>query len=281
VVIPPSISMILYAMVSNDPLEALFLTGFIPGLLIMVFMSLYAYFFCKHRDMATLPRPNFKELLATLRESFWALMLPVLIFGGIYSGYFTANEAAVVACVYAFIVEIFIHRDLKLREIKNVVVSSAITSSTLLVIVAGASVFGEYLTFEQIPGQIANAVVQNIQTPWVFLLSVNILLLIIGMFMDIISATLILTPIFLPLLSRFGIDTMHFGLLMTLNLGIGYCTPPLGVSLYISGAVADRDLIYVSKAVIPFLLIQVAILLVMTYWPDLVLFLPRWVYPSP
>ena len=121
----------------------------------------------------------------------------------------------------------------------------------------------------------------NIQTTWVFLLAVNVLLLIIGMFMDIISATLILTPIFLPLLSRFGIDTMHFGLLMTLNLGIGYCTPPLGVSLYISGAVADRNLIYVSKAVIPFLFIQVAILMLLTYWPDLVLFLPKLVYPTP
>ena len=279
VIIPPSISMILYAMVTNDPLEALFLTGFVPGFLIMFFMSLYAYFFCKRRDTITMPKPSLQEVFATLRESFWALMLPVLIFGGIYSGYFTANEAAVVACFYAFIVELFIHRDLKLREVKGVVISSAITSSTLLVIVAGASVFGEYLTFEQIPGQIANVVVENIQTPWIFLLSVNILLLIIGMFMDIISATLILTPIFLPLLSRFGIDTMHFGLLMTLNLGIGYCTPPLGVSLYISGAVADRDLIYVSKAVMPFLLIQVAILMLLTFWPDLVLFLPHWVYP--
>ncbi len=281
IIIPPSISMILYAMVSNDPLEALFLTGFVPGLLIIIFMSLYAYFFCKRLGTKTMQRPSLGELLSTLRESFWALMLPVLIFGGIYSGYFTANEAAVVACFYAFVVEICIHRDLKLRDVKEVVVSSAITSATLLVIVAGASVFGEYLTFEQIPGQIANAVVDNIRTPWVFLLAVNILLLIIGMFMDIISATLILTPIFLPLLSRFGIDTMHFGLLMTLNLGIGYCTPPLGVSLYISGAVADRDLIYVSKAVIPFLLIQVAILMLLTFWPDLVLFLPRWVYPSP
>lgn len=280
VIIPPSISMILYAMVTNDPLEALFLTGFVPGILIMFFMSLYAYFFCKRRDALTMPKPSLQEVLSTLRESFWALMLPVLIFGGIYSGYFTANEAAVVACFYAFIVELFIHRDLNLRDIKGVVISSAITSSTLLVIVAGASVFGEYLTFEQIPGQIANAVVANIQTPWVFLLSVNVLLLIIGMFMDIISATLILTPIFLPLLSRFGIDSMHFGLLMTLNLGIGYCTPPLGVSLYISGAVADRDLIYVSKAVLPFLLIQIAILMLLTFWPDLVLFLPNWVYPS-
>jgi len=278
VVIPPSISMILYAMVSNDPLEALFLTGFVPGVMIMIAMSLYAYFVCKKKGLKTTHRPSLKEALAVIRESIWALFLPLLIFGGIYSGMFTANEAAVVACFYAFFVEICIHRDMKLLDVKRVVVSSAVTSATLLIIVAGASVFGEYLTFEQIPNKIATAVVSSISSPWVFLLAVNILLLIIGMFMDIISATLILTPIFLPLLSKFGINTMHFGLLMTINLGIGYCTPPLGVSLYISGATVNRDLIYVSKAVLPFLLIQVAILMVLTFWPDLVLFLPRWVY---
>jgi len=278
IIIPPSISMILYAMVTNDQLEALFLTGFIPGVLIIIGMSIYAYIFCKRRNLPTQPRPTVKELFATLRESAWALFLPVLIFGGIYSGLFTANEAAVVACFYAFCVEIFIHKDMKLGDVKKVIVSSAVTSATLLVIVAGASVFGEYLTFEQVPNKIANAVVASIHSPWVFLLAVNILLLIIGMFMDIISATLILTPIFLPLLSKFDINTMHFGLLMTINLGIGYCTPPLGVSLYISGATVDRDLLYVSRAVIPFLLIQTAILLLLTYWPDLVLFLPRLVY---
>jgi len=278
VIIPPSIAMILYAMVTNDPLEALFLTGFIPGAMIMLAMSLYAYLVCKKQGFKTMPRPSFADLKAVLRESAWALFLPVLIFGGIYSGLFTANEAAVVACFYAFFVEICIHRDMRLGDVKRVVVSSAVTSATLLVIVAGASVFGEYLTFEQIPDKIATAVVDNIRSPWVFLLAVNILLLLIGMFMDIISATLILTPIFLPLLSKFGIDTMHFGLLMTINLGIGYCTPPLGVSLYISGAAADRDLLYVSRAVLPFLLIQIAILMVLTYWPDLVLLLPRLVY---
>ncbi|MCP3895882.1 MAG: TRAP transporter large permease subunit, partial [Bacteroides sp.] len=131
---------------------------------------------------------------------------------------------------------------------------------------------------EQIPNKIATVVVDNISSPWVFLISVNVLLLIIGMFMDIISATLILTPIFLPLLSKFGIDTMHFGLLMTINLGIGYCTPPLGVSLYITGATVDRNLLFVSKAVMPFLLIQLVILLILTFWPDLVLLLPRLVY---
>lgn len=278
VIIPPSISMILYAMVSNDQLEALFLTGFIPGMMIMAAMSVYAYYFCRKMGMTRRPRPSGKEILAVVAESAWALFLPVLIFGGIYSGLFTANEAAVVACFYAFFVEIFIHKDMKLREVKKVIVSSAVTSATLLVIVAGASVFGEYLTFEQIPGKIATVVVDSISSPWVFLLAVNILLLFIGMFMDIISATLILTPIFLPLLSKFGIDTMHFGLLMTINLGIGYCTPPLGVSLYISGATVDRNLVYVSKAVMPFLVIQTAILMVLTYWPDLVLLLPRLVY---
>jgi C4-dicarboxylate transporter DctM subunit len=280
IVIPPSISMILYAMVTNDPLEALFLTGFVPGALIIVAMSVYAYFYCKRRNFEVLPKPTLKQLLATLRESMWALLLPVLIFGGIYSGIFTANEAAVVACFYAFFVELFIHKDMQFKDVKKVVVASAVTSASLLVIVAGASVFGEFLTFERIPDILANAVVANIQSPWVFLLVVNLLLLVVGMFMDIISATLILTPIFLPLLHKFGIDTMHFGLLMTINLGIGYCTPPLGVSLYISGAVADRDLLYVTKAVLPTLLIQTAILFLLTYWPDLVLWLPRLVYPD-
>ena len=278
IIIPPSISMILYAMVSNDPIEALFLTGFIPGIMIMVAMSVYAFFYCKRKNYPTLARPNFREVVSVVKESIWALCLPVLIFGGIYSGLFTANEAAVVACFYAFFVEVFIHKDMRFQDIKKVIVTSSVTSASLLVIVAGASVFGEFLTFEQIPNKIATAVIDQISSPWVFLLAVNIMLLVVGMFMDIISATLILTPIFLPLLASFHINTMHFGLLMTINLGIGYCTPPLGVSLYISGAAVDRNLLYVSKAVLPFLYIQVAILLILTYWADLVLFLPRLVY---
>jgi C4-dicarboxylate transporter DctM subunit len=278
IIIPPSISMILYAMVTNDSIEALFLTGYIPGILIIVCMSLYSWFVCRRQGLKTMPRPTLREVISTLRESVWALLLPVVICGGIYSGFFTANEAAVVACFYAFFVEICIHKDMKLRDVKKVIVSSAVTSATLLVIVAGASVFGEYLTFAQVPDKVANAVVESISSPWAFLLAVNLLLLVVGMFMDIISATLILTPIFLPLLHKFGINTMHFGLLMTVNLGIGYCTPPLGVSLYIAGAVVDRNLLFVSRAVVPFLLIQTALLLLYTYWPDLVLWLPRLVY---
>jgi C4-dicarboxylate transporter DctM subunit len=278
IIIPPSISMILYAMVTNDSIEALFLTGYIPGILIILCMSLYCWYACRRQGMQTLPRPTLAETLAVLRESFWALMLPVLISVGIYSGIFTANEAAVTACFYAFFVEICIHKDMRFAQVKQVIVSSAVTSAALLVIVAGASVFGEYLTFAQVPDKVANAVVESITSPWMFLLAVNGLLLIVGMFMDIISATLILTPIFLPLLHQYGISTLHFGLLMTVNLGIGYCTPPLGVSLYIAQAVVDRDILYITRAVMPFLLIQVALLMLYTYWPDLVLFLPNLLY---
>jgi C4-dicarboxylate transporter DctM subunit len=276
VIIPPSIGMILYSMISNVSLEGLFLTGFVPGVLIMFGVCLYTYVvFRKKTEIVRMPVPTLKEAVATIKEGFWSLMLPVIIFGGIFSGAFTANEAAVVACVYAFIVELLIHRTLKFKDVKKITVSSAVTSATLLIIVAGATCFGRLLTLENIPGSITEAVLSTIQSPIVFLLAMNILLLVVGMFMDIISATMILGPVFLPMLDPFGINWMHFGLIMTVNLAIGYCTPPMGVSLYITGAMANRDLIYVSKAVLPFIGIQLTVLLIMTYFPNLVLWLPK------
>lgn len=275
VIIPPSIGMILYCMISNVSLEGLFLTGFVPGLLIILMTCLYSYFYYRKRtDFVRMPVPDFKQVISTLKEGFWALMLPVIIFGGIFSGAFTANEAAVVACVFAFVVELFIHKSIKFRDVKRITVSSAVTSATLLIIVAGATCFGRYLTLEDIPGKITEVVLSSIQSPILFLAALNILLLIVGMFMDIISATLILGPVFLPMLAAFDINPMHFGLILTVNLAIGYCTPPMGVSLYITGSIANRDLVYVSKAVMPFLAIQIFVLILMTYWPELVLWLP-------
>jgi C4-dicarboxylate transporter DctM subunit len=276
VIIPPSIGMILYSMISNVSLEGLFLTGFLPGVLIMFGACLYTYFvFRKKKDIVRKPIPKPMEVLAVLKEGFWSLMLPVIIFGGIFSGAFTANEAAVVACVYAFIVELFIHRSIKFMDVKKITVSSAVTSATLLIIVAGATCFGRLLTLEDIPGKITEAVLSAIQSPVIFLLAMNILLLFVGMFMDIISATMILGPVFLPMLDAFGISWMHFGLIMTVNLAIGYCTPPMGVSLYITGAISNKDIIYVSKAVIPFIIIQMIVLFIITYIPDVVLWLPK------
>jgi C4-dicarboxylate transporter DctM subunit len=276
VIIPPSISMIFYSMISNVSLEGLFITGFIPGIIIIACVCLYTWILYRNRrDIKRLPAPNFNQLYGILKEGFWALMLIVIIFGGIFSGMFTANEAAVVASVYAFFVELFIYKSMNFADVKEITVNSAVTSATLLLIVASATCFGRYLTFENIPNRVAEVVVANIHSPIVFLLAMNILLLIIGMFMDIISATLILGPVFLPLLGPFNVDPMHFGLIMTVNLAIGYCTPPMGVSLFITGALAERDIIYVSKSVIPFLAIQIGVLFFLTYFPEVVLFLPR------
>ena len=276
VIIPPSIGMILFSMISNVSLEGLFLTGFLPGVMIMAGVCIYTYvIFRKRTEITRLPAPNVRETLAVLKEGFWSLMLPVIIFGGIFSGAFTANEAAVVACVYAFIVEILIHKSMKLNKVKEIVVSSAVTSATLLIIVAGATCFGRLLTLESIPGRITETVLSAIQSPVLFLFAMNAMLLVVGMFMDIISATMILGPVFLPMLDAFNISWMHFGLIMTVNLAIGYCTPPMGVSLYITGAMANRNLIYVSKAVIPFIIIQMLVLGIITYMPDMVLWLPR------
>ena len=276
VIIPPSIGMILYSMISNVSLEGLFMTGFVPGVLIIAGTCIYTFFFYrKDTKIVRKPVPSTRDVLAILKECFWAMMLPIIIFGGIFSGAFTANEAAVVACVYAFIVEIFIHKSIKFTDVKKITISSAVTSATLLIIVAGATCFGRYLTLEAIPNKITEAVLASIHSPITFLLILNILLLIVGMFMDIISATLILGPVFLPMLGAFNIDPMHFGLILTVNLAIGYCTPPMGVSLYITGAIANKDLIYVSKAVMPFLVIQIIVLGIMTYMPNLVLWLPR------
>jgi len=276
IIIPPSISMILYCMITNVSLQGLFLTGFVPGILIMLFTCIYTYILLKNDTrIERAPVPSFMEVLAILKDGFWSLMLPVIIFAGTFSGVFTANEAAVVACVYAFVIEIFIHKSMKLNTVKKVTINSAVTSATLLIIVAGASCFGRYLTFENVPGKVAEAVVANIHSPVMFLMTMNIMLLIVGMFMDVISATLILGPVIIPMLSTFGIDVMHFGLLMTVNLAIGYCTPPVGVSMYITGAMANKDIIFVTKAVMPFIIIQIIVLFIMTYMPDLVLWLPK------
>lgn len=276
VIIPPSISMIFYSMISNVSLEGLFITGFIPGIIIILCVCLFTWVKYRNReDIIRLPMPSFQQLFSILKEGFWALMLIIIIFGGIFSGVFTANEAAVVASVYAFVVELFIYKAIDFKDVKEITINSAVTSATLLLIVASATCFGRYLTFENIPNRVAEVVVGSIHSPFVFLLAMNILLLIIGMFMDIISATLILGPVFLPLLGPFNVDPMHFGLIMTVNLAIGYCTPPMGVSLFITGALAKRDIIYVSRAVMPFMIIQIGVLFFLTYFPEVVLFLPR------
>ena len=276
VIIPPSIAMILYCLISNVSLQGLFLTGFVPGIMIMLFVCIYSFVLLKNdKNIIRLPVPKLSDVLSVFKEGFWAIMLIVIIYGGIFSGVFTANEAAVVACVYAFIVELFIYRSISFAQARRITIDSAVTSASLLILVAGASTFGRMITLENIPEMLVELVTSTIQSPIMFLLVVNILLLIIGMFMDIISATMILGPVFLPMVVHYDINLMHFGLIMTVNLAIGYCTPPMGVSIFITSTISKRDFIYISKSVLPFLVIQIAVLMFITYMPDLVLWLPR------
>ncbi|MBF0527568.1 MAG: TRAP transporter large permease subunit [Deltaproteobacteria bacterium] len=278
IIVPPSITMVIYASVTNCSIAQLFLTGFIPAGLIVISFSIYTFFCCRAKGMTRKPWPGPKDLLRVLREGIWALMLPVIIFAGILSGALTIIDAAVLSSVYAFVVELFIHRSMKFSDIIPVTINSALLTSALLIIVAGATTFGSFLTLQRIPDMVAQAVTTTITQPWMFLLIINALLFFIGMFMDPIPATLILTPIILPTLAKFHIDIVHFGLIMTLNLGISYITPPIGTSLFITGAMRNRDIVYVTESILPFLLIQVAILILLSYLPQVTLFLPKLFY---
>ena len=213
VIIPPSIAMILYCLISNVSLLGLFATGFLPGIMIMFFVCVYTFILLRNdKNIVRMPIPKPREILSAMKEGFWALMLIFIIFGGVFSGAFTANEVAVIACVYAFVVELFIYRSIGFAQAKRITIDSAVTSATLLIIVAGASTFGRMITFENIPDQIVDAVTSTIQSPMVFLLVMNVLLLFIGMFMDIISATMILGPVFLPMLPAYDINFNAFRL---------------------------------------------------------------------
>ena len=256
IIIPPSISMILYCMISDVSLEGLFLTGFLPGVLIIIGFSIYTYFYFKNnKEIVRRKPPSFGELIQVIRETIWTLMLPVIIFGTIYTGVCTANEAGALACLYAIAVEFIVYRDMTLKEFQKIVISSAVTSSTLLIIVAGATTFGRFLSMAGIPTMLTDAITEGIKSPMIFLLVLNFILLFVGMFIDVISATMILGPVLLPMAISFGVDPMHLGLILTLNLAIGYCTPPMGVSIYIAGSIANKDLIFVSRAVLPFVVI--------------------------
>jgi len=276
IIIPPSISMILWCMVSNVSLEGLFLTGYLPGILITILTCLYTYFiFRKNTTIERLPIPSKAVLWAAFKECFWSLMLPVVIFVGIYSGAFTANEAAVVASVYALIVELFIHRTMKFSDVKKVTVSSAVTSATLLIIVAGATCFGRLLTMENIPNRVTEAVIASVHSPEMFIFVSQVILLIVGMFMETGAAVILLAPILHPALVSLGLHPLHVGLVFVLNLSIGLITPPVGVCLFVACTIARISIETLTKAILPFLLIEVVVLMIVSFLPEIVLIIPR------
>lgn len=278
IVIPPSIPMILYCLVMNVSVAELFMAGVVPGLLIGLALMVYTYVIAKKNNWRIETKASLSELVRTAREGIWALALPFVVLGGIYTGVFTPTEAAAVSVVYALLVELFIYKEFGWSDITEICQDAAILSACLLFILSCAMTFIWLLTAEQIPHQLADIIIQHIHSPWMFLLTVNILFLILGCFMDDVSAMLILAPLFLETLNRYGIDLVHFGIVMVLNIQMGMLTPPFGLNLFVASGITKQPIMKIAAGVMPFLLIMLICLMLVTYIPWISLALPGWIY---
>ncbi|QFT86453.1 Sialic acid TRAP transporter permease protein SiaT [Halomonas sp. THAF12] len=275
VMIPPSIPFIIYGVSAEVSIGQLFMAGIVPGVLFGVAYMATARLMLRHNRKLLEERTSFsgRAVSTSLRESIWALLVPVIILGGIYGGIFTPTEAGGVAVIYAIIVGVFVYGDIRLSELPRVFARSAATSGQILILVVVAGGFGQLLTIAQVPNDLAAAITDFSTNPLVLLLLVNLLLLVVGMFMETIAAIIILTPLLLPVAAAAGVDPIHFGVIMTVNLAIGFCTPPLGVNLFVASSVSGVKIMEVSAAIIPYFVAMIALLLAITYLPDISLLL--------
>jgi C4-dicarboxylate transporter, DctM subunit len=278
ILIPPSIVMIIYAVSTNTSVGQLFIAGIVPGVLMAAVLMLVTWLVAKKNNYPTLPQASLREIWQAFRDSIWGLLIVVIVIGGIYGGIFTPTEAAAVSAVYAFVVAVFIYGDLKLRDVPRVLRESANMSAMLLYIITNAILFSFLLTSENIPQQIAQWIVDQGLTPWMFLLFVNVLLFFAGDFMEPSSIILILAPIFLPVAIKLGIDPIHLGIIMVINMELGMITPPVGLNLYVASGLARMGLTEVTLAAAPWILVVTAVLLLVTYVPQIALWLPHLMY---
>ncbi|MDH1441891.1 C4-dicarboxylate TRAP transporter large permease protein DctM [Pseudomonas sp. GD03721] len=275
ILIPPSIVMVVYAAATEQSVGKLFMAGVIPGIMLGLVLMIAIYIVARIKKLPALPRASFREWLRAAREAFWGLLLMVIILGGIYSGMFTPTEAAAVAAVYAGFVALFVYKDLKIRECPKVLLESGKLTIMLMFIIANAMLFAHVLTTEQIPQTITAWVVDLGLQPWQFLLVVNIVLLIAGAFMEPSAIILILAPILFPIAMQLGIDPIHLGIIMVVNMEIGLITPPVGLNLFVTSAVTGMPLTSVIKAALPWLMMLISFLMVITYIPAVSMALPN------
>ena len=278
ILIPPSIVMVVYGAATETSVGQLFMAGVVPGLVLGCLLMLAIYVRASMLDLPRQPRATLAEALRAGRESLWGLLLVVIILGGIYGGIFTPTEAAAVSAVYAFLVAIFVYRDIGWRDVPRVLVDAGRVTVMLMFIVANALLFAHVLTTERIPQAIAEAIVGWGLPAWQFLLIVNVLLLVAGMFMEPTGIVLILAPILFPIAQQLGIDPVHLGIIMVVNLEIGMVTPPVGLNLFVASGITRMSITAVARAALPWTLVLLAFLLVVTYVPQLALFLPRLVF---
>ncbi|MCC7038678.1 MAG: TRAP transporter large permease [Burkholderiales bacterium] len=275
ILIPPSIVMVVYGAVTETSVGKLFMAGVIPGILLGVLLMVVIYFRARATNLPRQPRATLREVLTSGRDSLWGLLLIVIILGGIYGGVFTPTEAAAVAAVYAFVIAVFVYRDIGMRQVPEVLVDAGKVTVMLMFIIANALLFAHVLTTERIPQQIAQTIVSWGMSGWQFLIVANILLLIAGMFMEPTGIILILAPILFPIATQLGIDPVHLGIIMVVNLEIGMVTPPVGLNLFVTAGITKMSIGAVMRAALPWTLVLLAFLVMVTYVPAISLFLPN------
>ncbi len=275
ILIPPSIVMVMYSVSTSTSVGALFMAGIVPGLVLASLLGLTTWWKARKNDYPRMPKATWRMRLKAFRESVWGLLLIVVVMGGIYTGIFTPTEAAAMSAVYAFFVAIFVYKDMGLKKVPKVLLDSANMSAMLLYIITNAMLFSFLLTSEQIPQIMADWIIGKGLGPIAFLLVVNVLLLVAGNFMEPSSIVLIMAPILFPVAMKLGINPVHFGILITVNMEVGMCHPPVGLNLYVASGITKMGITELTVAVWPWLLTMLGFLVLVTYWPTLSLWLPK------
>ncbi|MBK6675412.1 MAG: TRAP transporter large permease subunit [Rhodocyclaceae bacterium] len=275
ILIPPSIVMVMYSVSTNTSVGALFMAGVVPGIVMATMLGLTTWYRAKKFNYPRQAKTSWPERWDAFRKAIWGLLLIIVVMGGIYSGIFTPTEAAAMSAVYAFFVAVFVYKDMGLKDVPKVLLSSANMSAMLLYIITNAVLFSFLMTHENIPQEMADWMIGTGVGVIGFLLIANILLLIAGNFMEPSSIVLILAPILFPIAVKLGIDPIHFGILMVVNMEVGMCHPPVGLNLYVASGITKMGITELTIAVWPWLLTMLAFLVAVTYWPTMSLWLPR------
>jgi C4-dicarboxylate transporter DctM subunit len=275
ILIPPSIVMVVYGAATETSVGKLFMAGVVPGIVLGLMLMVAIYVRARMIGLQGAPRASLGEVLKSGRDSSWGLLLIVIILGGIYGGIFTPTEAAGVAAVYAFFIAVFVYRDIGMKQVPHVLLDAAKVTVMLMFIVANALLFAHVLTTERIPQQIAETIVGWGMPGWQFLIVVNILLLVAGMFMEPTGIILIMAPILFPIATQLGIDPVHLGIIMVVNLEIGMVTPPIGLNLFVTSGITKMSITQVARAALPWTLILLLFLVIVTYVPALTMTLPN------
>jgi len=275
ILIPPSIVMVVYGAATETSVGKLFMAGVIPGILLGLMLMVAIYVRARSLNLPREPRASIGDVLTSGRDSLGGLLLIVIILGGIYGGVFTPTEAAAVAAVYAFVIAVFVYRDVGMTRVPHVLLEAGKVTVMLMFIVANALLFAHVLTTERIPQAIAETIIGLGMAPWQFLVVVNILLLVAGMFMEPTGIILILAPILFPIATQLGIDPVHLGIIMVVNLEIGMITPPIGLNLFVTAGITDMSIMQVVRAALPWTMVLLVFLVIITYVPAITLWLPE------